>query len=202
MLATLTEQTSVKKYDDHGNRMKPFDILFYQAATALGKIWRKNKEMNEVVAKMNNVQNQKLMAYREFEEDTNQKLGYFAKVNKAFFKQKAFQEMLTMNKKHSELKRTPKSKHRDNSPEVKPTSLFKFERSPNSTTSVEKARLGQIQKEVFKSRLWPYSVKPLTIKDVEAPPNFIEAPVHFDNGRTATRSRTSSNSTTSACKMS
>lgn len=155
VLATLTEQTTIKKYDDHGNRLKPFDILFYQAATVLSKIWRKNKEMNEVVAQMNNQQNQKLMAYREFEEDTNNKLGYFEKINMAFFTQKAFQEMLSTSKKNSETKKTPKVRTKELTMEPKSSSTLQYDKSVNSLSpSVTQKKLVQVQKDVFKSRLF------------------------------------------------
>lgn len=153
VLATLTEQTSVKKYDNHGNRLKPFDILFYQAAIALGKIWRKNKEMNEVVAQMNNQQNQKLMAYREFEEDTNNKLGQFEKINMAFFNQKAFQEMLSTTKQNKQLKKQPKVRNKEASFELKSATTVQIDRSiTNSSPTTDMVKLSRAQKEIFRSR--------------------------------------------------
>lgn len=200
VLATLTEQTTTKKYDDFGNRMKPFDILFYQAATALMKIWRKNKELNEKVAHMNNVQNQKLIAYREFEEDTNTKLGHFEKLNKVFFTQKAFKEMLTITKKNVELRKSQMLKTKDSCPETRLPSVFKFERRISTTSAMRHKIVANSKRDSFVSKLSFTVGRPVSANDKRNLPNLIESPVKSSDSRTATKSQILMSSKTSGCR--
>lgn len=153
VLATLVEKAEAKRYDDSGNRLKPLDMMSYQAASAISTIWRRSKEMNAAVAQLNNIQNQKLIAYREFEEDTNIKLGYFSKVNKSISIKQAFGEILSTTLKNQELdKKAGKSQLRGMDPNS-PASFAYYPRSGLNSPTFKKARESALQKELFHSRL-------------------------------------------------
>ena len=75
--------------------MPPLDIVYYQAISMVQKITKKNEEMNAV--RLNHQVNQKLLVFRELEEDTNQKLAHFSELNKKVKTRQFYEDVLLKN---------------------------------------------------------------------------------------------------------
>lgn len=151
-MATLVERAESARYDESGNRMKHLDMMSYQAASSISNIWRRSKEMNAAVAQLNNIQNQKLMAYREFEEDTNIKLGIFSKINKTVNIKQSFAEILTTTLKNEVITRRSKSSRIKIVEPNSPVSMYFPTRSSINSPRTRKTRESAINNELFHSK--------------------------------------------------
>ena len=143
VLQKFWETAQRSKFDRHGMKCPKLDMVYFQAISTVQKITKRNQELNAV--RLNHQQNQKLLAYREFEEDTNLKLAHFSELNTKVHSRHFYEDILLKNILKNNTGLRGRSKHF----ELTSLANFLYDRQ---TVRQDKRRLSTVQRELFEKR--------------------------------------------------